>query len=323
MDFSEYLKPYLNKRTKNYYVALSGGVDSLVLLSELNKLQKDNNLNLIAIHINHNVQKDSKKWKSICEKICKKNEIKFISHSLRQKKISSSNLEKNLRDERYRFFEKTLEKNSILFMGHHLDDVIETFFLRALRGSGIDGLSSIPKERVLGKGKLVRPFLNIAKSEILSKAKKDKLEFIKDPSNTDNSFDRNYIRNKVLPLIEKRWPSYRKNLNQLTLNLKESSDLITIQAEKDFNEVRVKKNLISLKKLICLPIIRQKNVLIFWIGLNELNQPSAKVINLFFDKFLRDEKTPKAKYIWGTVSKKGSVCITKNTNELKISELSA
>ena len=124
-------------------------------------------------------------------------------------------------------------------------------------------------------------------------------------------------------MIEKRWPSYRKNLNQLTLNLKESSDLITIQAEKDFNEVRVKKNLISLKKLICLPIIRQKNVLIFWIGLNELNQPSAKVINLFFDKFLRDEKTPKAKYIWGTASKKGSVCITKNTNELRISELSA
>ncbi len=126
-----------------------------------------------------------------------------------------------------------------------------------------------------------------------------------------------------MPLIEKRWPSYRKNLNQLIANLKESSDLITIQAEKDFNEVRVKKNLISLKKLICLPIIRQKNVLIFWIGLNELNQPSAKVINLFFDKFLRDEKTPKAKYIWGTVSKKGSVCITKNTNELRISELSA
>ena len=68
---------------------------------------------------------------------------------------------------------------------------------------------------------------------------------------------------------------------------------------------------------------KQKNVLIFWIGLNELNQPSAKVINLFFDKFLLDEKTPKAKYIWGTASKKGSVCITKNTNELRISELSA
>ncbi len=323
MDFSESLKPYLNKKTKNYYVALSGGADSLVLLNELKKLQKNNNFNLIAIHINHNVQKDSKKWKTFCEDTCKKYEIKFITHSLKRTKNKTSNLEKKLRDKRYRFFEKTLEKNSILFMGHHLDDVIETFFLSALRGSGIEGLSSIPKERVLGKGKLVRPFLNISKSEILMRAKKDKLKFIKDPSNKDNSFNRNYLRNEVLPKIEKRWPSYRKNLNQLTENLKESSDLLIIQAEKDFNEVKVKKNLISLKKFLCLSKIRQKNVFIFWINHNGLNQPSAKVINLFFSKFLKDEKTPKAKYIWGTPLKKGSVCISKDTNELKISELSA
>lgn len=323
MDFSDYLKPYLNKKTKYYYVALSGGADSLVLLNELNKLQKDNDFNLIAIHINHNVQKDSKKWKNFCENFCKKNEIKFIAHSLRQKKNISSNLEKKLRDERYRFFEKTLEKNSILFMGHHLDDLIETFFLRALRGSGIEGLSSIPKERPLGKGKLIRPFLNISKSEILAKAKKDKLNFINDPSNKDISFDRNYLRNEILPKIEKRWTSYRKNLKQLTENLKESSDLLIAHAEKDFNEVKVKKNLISLRKFLSLSIIRQKNVFIFWINLNGLNQPSAKVINLFFSKFLQDEKTPKAKYIWGTASKKGSVCITKNKNELQISELSA
>ncbi len=323
MEFSDYLKPYLNKKTKYYYVALSGGADSLVLLNELKKLQQDNDFNLIAIHINHNVQKDSKKWKTICENICKKNEIKFIAHSLKRKNKSSSNLEEQLRDERYRFFEKTLEKNSILFMGHHLDDVIETFFLRALRGSGIEGLSSIPKERVLGKGMLIRPFLKISKSEILARAKKDKLKFIKDPSNKEISFDRNYLRNEVLPKLEKRWPSYRKNLNQLTENLKESSDLLITYAEKDFNEVKVKKNLISLKKFLNLSKIRQKNVFIFWINLNGLNQPSAKVINLFFSKFLKDEKTPKAKYMWGTSSKKGSVCITKNRNELEISGLSA
>ena len=90
----------------------------------------------------------------------------------------------------------------------------------------------------MGKGKLVRPFLNISKNEILARAKKDKLKFIKDPSNKDISFDRNYLRNEVLPRIEKRWPSYRKNLDQLTANLKESSELITIQAEKDFNAVK-------------------------------------------------------------------------------------
>ena len=241
---------------------------------------------------------------------------------MRKKNKNISNLEKKLREERYKIFQNILDKDSILFMGHHLDDAIETFFLRALRGSGIDGLSSIPKQRSLGDGKLIRPFLNISKSDLLLRAKKEKLKFIDDPSNKDNSFDRNYLRNIVLPRIEKRWPSYRKNLNQLTSNLKESSILINMQAERDFNEIKLKKNLISLEKLLRLSKVRQKNVFIFWINLNKLNSPNAKVINLFFEKFIKDEKTPKAKYIWGTPSKKGSVCITKNSKELKISQLS-
>ena len=323
MDFSALLKPFINDKNQNIYIALSGGVDSVVLFNELTKLKKEIGFHLTAIHVNHNVQKDSHEWKDFCAEMCKENQIKFVSRTLRKKNKNISNLEKKLREERYKIFQNISDKNSILFMGHHLDDVIETFFLRALRGSGIDGLSSIPEQRSLGDGKLIRPFLNISKSDLLLRAKKEKLKFIDDPSNKDNSFDRNYLRNIVLPRIEKRWPSYRKNLNQLTLNLKESSILIKMQAERDFNEIKLKKNLISLEKLLRLSKVRQKNVFIFWINLNKLNSPNAKVINLFFEKFIKDEKTPKAKYIWGTASKKGSACIIKNTNELRITELSA
>ena len=322
MDFSALLKPFINDKNQNIYIALSGGVDSVVLFNELTKLKKEIGFHLTAIHVNHNVQKDSHEWKDFCAEMCKENQIKFISRTLRKKNNSISNLENKLREERYKIFQNILDKDSILFMGHHLDDAIETFFLRALRGSGIDGLSSIPEQRSLGDGKLIRPFLNISKSDLLLRAKKEKLKFIDDPSNKDNSFDRNYLRNIVLPRIEKRWPSYRKNLNQLTSNLKESSILINMQAERDFNEIKLKKNLISLEKLLRLSKVRQKNVFIFWINLNKLNSPNAKVINLFFEKFIKDEKTPKAKYIWGTPSKKGSVCITKNSKELKISQLS-
>ena len=322
MDFSALLKPFINDKNQNIFIALSGGVDSVVLFNELTKLKKEIGFHLTAIHVNHNVQKDSHEWKDFCAEMCKENQIKFVSRTLRKKNKNISNLEKKLREERYKIFQNILDKNSILFMGHHLDDAIETFFLRALRGSGIDGLSSIPEQRSLGDGKLIRPFLKISKSDLLLRAKKEKLKFIDDPSNKDNSFDRNYLRNIVLPRIEKRWPSYRKNLNQLTLNLKESSILIKMQAERDFNEIKLKKNLISLEKLLRLSKVRQKNVFIFWINLNKLNSPNAKVINLFFEKFIKDEKTPKAKYIWGTPSKKGSVCITKNSKELKISQLS-
>ena len=321
-EFSESIKPYLNKKIKKCYVALSGGVDSVVLLHELSKFRQIFDFNLIAIHINHNIQKESLSWKKACQKICHEENIKLISRTLRKRKYSSSNLEKNLRDERYKIFEKVLEKNSLLFMGHHLDDAIETFFLRAMRGSGIEGLTSIPIQRNLGNGKLVRPFLNFPKSEIISKAKKDKLIFIQDPSNKDNSFNRNYLRNIAIPKLEKRWPAYRKNLSQLIKNLNEANSVLSIHTEYDFNEVKINKNNILIDKLKNLSLTRQKNVIFYWVNLNGLNQPNAKVINLFFNKFMKDSKSPKAKFIWGSSSKKGSVCILKTSKKLNISKLS-
>ena len=100
--------------------------------------------------------------------------------------------------------------------------------------------------------------------------KKDNLKYINDPSNKDNSFDRNYLRNIILPKIEKRWPSYRKNLHQLISNLHEANSLLIFQAEEDFNYVSIKKNTLSLIKFFHLSPVRQKNVFIFWINLNYL-----------------------------------------------------
>ena len=87
--------------------------------------------------------------------------------------------------------------------------------------------------------------------------------------------------------------------------------------------MKVKKNQISIRKLLNLPLARQKGVFLYWIDLNQFNQPSAKVVNLFFKKFLEDSKTPKAKYSWGTNSKKGSVCIIKIARDIKITKMSA
>ena len=96
-EFSESIKPYLNKKIKKCYVALSGGVDSVVLLHELSKFREIFDFNLIAIHINHNIQKESLSWKKACQKICHEENIKLISRTLRKREYSSSNLEKNLR----------------------------------------------------------------------------------------------------------------------------------------------------------------------------------------------------------------------------------
>ena len=312
------LKTLIDNKKPHFLLAVSGGIDSMVLL---NFFQKNHESFTFSVaHINHNYHSDAKKMENLVKDQCEQNGNNLIIENIFLNEVNS-NIESNFRKMRYSKLEEIRKdiKADFILTAHHADDQVETILMKIMNSSGLDGLQGLRKL----KQNIIRPMYNIPKSEILAKAKKDKLKFVKDPSNKDISFDRNYLRNKVLPEIENRWPSYRKNLNQLIENLKESSDLLITYAEKDFNEVKVKKNLISLKKFLSLSKIRQKRVFIFWINLNGLNQPSARVINLFFSKFLKDEKTPKAKYMWGTTSKKGSVCITKNTHELRISELSA
>ena len=320
-DLSSLIKPYLLSK-KNLFVALSGGIDSIVLLNEINKQKRKKNLLLTAIHVNHNIHPDSKKWMEFCEDFCKRNQIKFLSKTLKKTKKKEASLENSFRKARYKFFEENLH-DGILFMGHHLDDQIETFFLRILRGAGIQGLKSIPKERLLGNGKLVRPFLGVSKEDLIFQAKKDKLKYIKDPSNKENHFDRNYLRNKLLPLLEKRWPSYRGNVNQLISNLIEADSILTQTTISDFKKVRLNEKKISLIELNKLDEARQKNVVFYWVENLKLKKPSSKVINLFFSKFLKDNKTPNSKFIWGAKKKQGSVCIEKNKKELRISDYSS
>ena len=105
---------------------------------------------------------------------------------------------------RYEIFSEYVDKNSTLFLAHHLDDQVETFFFRIFRGTGMDGIVGIPKERALNEGRLVRPFLGLSKDLLQSYAKKHKLDFINDPSNKDTSFDRNYIRKNIIPKIKQR-----------------------------------------------------------------------------------------------------------------------
>ncbi|NND69301.1 MAG: tRNA lysidine(34) synthetase TilS, partial [Halioglobus sp.] len=100
----------------------------------------------------------------------------------------------------------------VLFMAHHLDDQVETFLLRLLRGAGLEGLAAMPAQRPLGAGTLVRPLLSCRRAELADYARVFGLSFVEDPSNTDTRFDRNFLRAEVLPLLAGRWPGYRATI---------------------------------------------------------------------------------------------------------------
>jgi len=303
--------PFVLKEIKNYFVAFSGGVDSTALLDCADTIIKSfEGLNLTALHINHNYSDSSDLWKKHCIDFCEKRDIQILTFDLDLKDIKGASLENQLRNMRYKIFEENLEEGDRIFFGHHLDDNVETLFLRLFRGTGLKGARAIPLERSLGKGQLIRPFLDISKKDIEMFAKERSLDFISDHSNEEIIFDRNFIRKEIFPLIKKRWPKYNHNLNKFILNANESYEIVINQIEEDFNLVSSnKKNEIILSKLTNFSKSKQKNIIIFWIDSLGFNIPNRKVLKEIVDKFVFASKDKDPSFIWGSKNKVGSVCL--------------
>ena len=116
------------------------------------------------------------------------------------------NIEAAARQARYRAFENALGEGETLALAHHRDDQAETFLLRALRGSGVDGLRAMPAWRRLGRGWLWRPLLGHPRDALLAYAQSASLEWVEDPANEAAAHDRNHLRQHVMPLLRQRWP---------------------------------------------------------------------------------------------------------------------
>ncbi len=195
-----------------WYVALSGGLDSTVLLHLVHRWHADHPdaPALAAIHINHGLQAAAADWQRHCEVRCRELQLPCVTRAVAVH--AGGSMEAAAREARYRAFEEELPPGAVLFMAHHLDDQIETFFLRLLRGAGVDGLAGMPRQRVLGSGQLVRPLLDCPRTELERYAVHHGLSFVVDPSNHDTAMDRNFLRADVLPRLASRWPAYRQSV---------------------------------------------------------------------------------------------------------------
>jgi len=200
---------------RRWCVAFSGGLDSCVLLHLL-KTWCDTHPGapeLMAWHINHGMQAEAPAWEEHCAALCKSWGIPFRSQRVSVNE-NGSGAEAAAREARYALFEQDLQKGELLFMAHHLDDQVETFFLRLMRGSGLRGLSGIPAQRTLGQGRLVRPLLDVSREELSAYASAQALSHIVDGSNQDTSLDRNFLRHEILPQLEARWAGYRQTVQR-------------------------------------------------------------------------------------------------------------
>ncbi len=260
-------------------VGLSGGIDSVVLLQALHSLKEQGRLDFPfrALHIHHGLHVDADAWKAFCEKFCAGLDVPLeISkvHVEITEPGAATGLENAARDARYSAFESSLEIGQALLLAHHLDDQLETFLLRLMRGAGIRGLAGMPRYRVLATSFLFRPLLDFSRESLIDYARTHGLEWIEDSSNQDIRFDRNYCRHKLLPVIEQRWTNYRESWNKSLILMGEADEQLKELAEIDLNfVVRDRVDVIGLKQLLRLSDARRRNALRCWFGHLGLEEP--------------------------------------------------
>ncbi len=193
-----------------WYVALSGGVDSTALLHLAQRWcgARQGAPWLAAVHVNHGLQSAADTWQAHCEAACSALGVPLVT---RRVSVAGAG-EAAAREARYGAFAGVLEAGEVLLLAHHLDDQVETFFLRLMRGAGAEGLASMPAARDLGAGRLARPLLGATRADIERWAREEGLDWVEDPSNLQLLADRNFLRHEVLPLLASRWPAYRRTV---------------------------------------------------------------------------------------------------------------
>ena len=278
-----------HKKIKSMTVALSGGIDSVVLLHLLYQLQKRQNFTLKVSHVHHGLSKNADKWVKFCEKLCKKLSVPLDVHHIKLPQKKSLGIEGEARQLRY---EKLLQtKTDLVVLAHHEDDQAETFLLQLIRGAGVKGLSSMA--HFDGSRKLWRPLLNASRIDIESYAKKHKLKWIEDESNQNIDFDRNFLRSKVLPILKNRFNHIIKVISRSSSHLAEAQhlldDLAKIDLKSYLKSIKYKHKL-HVKALEKLSLSRAKNVLRYWLEINGQMMPSKDLLNELLRQVLTAKK---------------------------------
>lgn len=203
-------------------VGYSGGLDSTVLLHALALLAPGR---VRAVHVNHRLQPRADEWAEHCRGECAALGVPLEVRTVRVQPAGQG-LEAAARQVRHEALRAGLRPGEVLVLAHHRDDQAETFLLRALRGSGVDGLASMRRWREYGPGWLWRPLLNTPRAAVEAHARTHGLRWVEDPSNAGADFDRNYLRNRVLPLLAARWPDAEAALARSAALCEDASGLL-------------------------------------------------------------------------------------------------
>ena len=238
--YSDFKNSLINLK-KKFVVAVSGGPDSLALTALTKAVNSEKKLRFFYVLVNHNIRKNSFLEANKIKRLLKKNQIHL--NILNNKSQIKKNIQSEARKIRYDLLIKFCKKKKtkVLMTAHHLDDQVETFFIRLSRGSGLTGLSAMQKLTKLNREiLLLRPLLNVQKKNLIKISKMAFGGFIQDPSNKNVKFLRTRVRSLKRPL-NKIGITYEQIIKSIN-NLSSSKETLDHYYTKISNELILKKN---------------------------------------------------------------------------------
>lgn len=282
-----------------WWLGLSGGMDSMVLLEALYELRQSHPLPpLKALHIHHGLHADADLWAEHCRRQCQARGVELIV--ARVQLSPGSSIEAQAREARYQAFAGHMEAADCILLAHHQDDQLETLLFRMLRGTGLRGLAGMPQSRALARGRLFRPLLGWNRRQLLAWAEARQLSWIEDPANQDSRFARTQLRHELLPSLRHSWPAAPQSFLQLAEHAAEANLILDERAEQDLQLARpgVTDPWLTVWPSLdaacvrTLSVPRQGNLLRYWCQLNHYSSPPRRQLQAFLGQLAGNSGQP-------------------------------
>jgi len=279
-------------------VALSGGIDSVVLLHGLAALRADRLVGeLDAVHVDHGLHPDSAAWAAACASHCAELGVALRAVNVTVPRCAGDSPEAAARAVRYAALADGLEHGQCLLTAHHGDDQMETVLLQLLRGAGPAGLAAMPACRAFADGWLIRPLLDFTRAELETWAQSRGLVWQEDPSNEDCAPGRNYLRHKVVPALRQRWPAVAASLGRSAGHCAEAQRLLEDLGAIDLEAV-AKDDGLRAEALAQLSEARQRNLLRLWLRRRGLPLPGVRRLQTLVEDLIPARRDASAEVSW-------------------------
>src|SRR5690554_75905 len=237
----------LKLKNKTLVIAVSTGIDSMTLLYTFLKLKKDYNLRLEVTHVNHMVRKESREEEAFLSNYCLENNLGF--HVMHLDASNEENFQSYAREKRYQFFFDIVSKVNAdyLVLAHHAVDNVETIMMRILRGSGLQGYAGIKEVIKNDNFYIIRPFINVLKTEIKNYAKQENIKFFEDSSNQSTVYTRNRIRKELIPIIFKEEENAHLKFKEFSDTLFAASIIVDEKVKEIIQSFEIGENYVQFK----------------------------------------------------------------------------